>query len=113
MHPRRSLFLATLAVLASSAAHAAPAAANPATSLPASSHPGAARVSVTITNHGTTFRDLQIGSRSYTVEPFQSIHVAAPAGTGIYASSAANHVHRGDLLFQLSPADEAKALTLR
>ena len=60
------------------------------------------RVSVTLVNKSSVFRDVKIGGHSYTVLPNELLAVKAPAGTVVYAASSFGDYHRGDIMVELT-----------
>lgn len=61
------------------------------------------RVMVHVRNTATFFRDVKIGDKVYTVQPYQGLTITAPAGTQVFAASPGTTYQKGDLLFSINP----------
>jgi hypothetical protein len=71
-------------------------------------HPRAAqaqdgRITVYLFNKSDRFRDVNVAGRVYTVMPHNYLTIKAPVGTNVLAGTATICVHKGDLLFSITP----------
>lgn len=69
---------------------------------PHAAHPDT-RVSVTLFNKATLFRDVKVDGKIYTVIPRHTLRIKAPAGTVVYAASRMNSFQRGDTILEVTP----------
>ena len=70
------------------------------------------RVLLKLVNDSDGFRDVKIAGQTYTVERHQALNVKAPAGTMIYSESSGRTHHRGDVLLEVTPAQNNTRITL-
>ena len=71
------------------------------------------RVTVTLLNKATSFRDVQIDGHTYSVQPQHVLDVKAPAGTIIFAASLSPDYHRGDAMFAVTPQMNKTRVAIR
>jgi hypothetical protein len=75
-------------------------------------HTKDARVTVTLQNKSSWFRDVTIDGHKYTVMPGELLAVRAPAGTVVYAASAFGKYHSGDSFLSLSKSVDHSRVVL-
>ena len=79
-------------------------------------HPKAAqpdtRISVTLINQASSFRDVKVDGRVYTIGSHGTLTIKAPAGTPVFAESRTFEYRRGDLMLEIG-ATKTDSVTLR
>lgn len=60
------------------------------------------RVSLSMFNMSSGFRDVQIDGHTYTVMPKTTLTIKAPAGTEVFAASEMPFFHKGDRMVEVS-----------
>lgn len=61
------------------------------------------RITMTLVNKASLFRDVKVDNHTYTVMPLGTLSIKAPAGTKVYAESAMPFANRGDVLLEVTP----------
>ena len=70
------------------------------------------RVSVTLLNQGTSFRDVTIAGQTYTIHSHANLTIKAPAGTPVFTASYMPRHHKGDMLVAITPTLNNTTITL-
>ena len=70
------------------------------------------RIRYTVFNHADRFYEVRIAGKVYEIQPHRILNITAPAGTQVYAAADMHTYKSGDLLHEISPADDTKILNL-
>jgi len=71
------------------------------------------RISITLVNKAPMFQDVKVDGHIYTVLSNRALNIKAPAGTVIYADSSTGTHHRGEVIAELDPTLNKKAIELK
>jgi len=61
------------------------------------------RISVTVYNNASNFRELTVNGKTYTVLPYEELAIKAPVGTQVLAGSIMPFHKVGDLVLEVTP----------
>lgn len=75
--------------------------------------PATDKISLTLYNDSTMFRDVKVDGVSYTVHAHTTLDVRGPAGTVVYADSSMGAKKRGEVIVALEPGLDGKRISLR
>jgi murein DD-endopeptidase MepM/ murein hydrolase activator NlpD len=70
------------------------------------------RIAIVLYNKSSTFRDVKVDGRVYTVLAHTGLAIKAPAGTPVYAESMVPLHRRGDVLFTIREDQRDKTVVI-